>query len=282
MQHILGTKIDASMYTRSPAIVEAAKDWRYYESTIIRNNEMNAAMLKEYKEGGAWKAHYKTWRDACEPLGKSRSQIDRLIQSESESSASCATFTKANTLEKVNSLANPISDEELLGLLPKVHTKASPQAKPEPEPEPEKATEPPKDCMGYPIPQRCLTLWNQRDDVQGYLTAASRLKCLMDELQEGCKGVYVPMQGNVQTHMVSLKTIHYHLSMCKPWAVCPVCDGSGKASGLMNGKKQPCRVCYQVGLVSERVYNGPDHWGTGHTEKELKAIYDGRKAKCTS
>ena len=77
-----------------PAIIEPAvrkaKDWRYYETTITTMHELEGAVLKEYKEGGSWREHYKTWRDACVPLGKSRSQIDRLIQAENESSAECA------------------------------------------------------------------------------------------------------------------------------------------------------------------------------------------------
>ena len=133
--------------------------------------------------------------------------------------------------------------------------------------------------MGYPIPQRCLELWSQRDEVQTHLTEASRLKCLMDELQVGCKPVYLPMQGNVQTHMTNLRTIHFHLSLCKPWAVCPICDGYGQASGLLNGKKQPCSLCRQTGLVSEKVYSG--EWTTGHSQAEREGILQERKSKCS-
>jgi len=133
MQHILGMKLDASAYISQPAIVEAAKDWRYYENAILQHEKVGAKLYLEYKDSGAWKAHYKTWRDACEPLGKSRSQINKLIQVARESSAECATESPSDTLDKVNALAPPTEaelkaqlDADILGLGPTVHAGPAP------------------------------------------------------------------------------------------------------------------------------------------------------------
>lgn len=74
----------AQLNAAPPAIVEQAKDWRYYEQAILHSEEHTGKLYREYKEGGAWKTQYKTWEAACVPLGKSRRQVDRLINDEVE------------------------------------------------------------------------------------------------------------------------------------------------------------------------------------------------------
>lgn len=77
-------RLGTSAYTNTPpAIVQKAKrDWKFYQSAILKLDEDRGKLLHEYKEGGTWKEHYKTWVDACVPLNISARQADRLIQLE--------------------------------------------------------------------------------------------------------------------------------------------------------------------------------------------------------
>ena len=101
--------------------VKVSKDWRYYENAIVHGQELTAALLKEYKDGEVWREHYKTWREACEPLGKSTSQIDRLIKEEREINVKCVNTAKEHTLATVNDLPDPF---DLMP--PTVHAGAAP------------------------------------------------------------------------------------------------------------------------------------------------------------
>lgn len=279
--------MDPNAYlSNPPALIRAAKNNAYYIGRLTQHLSEFDKDLAEWKSSGEWKKDYKSWGAACDvALGITKQWADKLIKRynatespKAETTVSTSPLSnKAAVLATVNDLPDPLA--ELEAQLAKAVVQAGAT-----EPEPDAAQEPPgppKDCMGYPIPQRCLVLWNQRDEVQEYLTAASRLKCLMDELQDGCKGVYVALAGNVQTHMISIKTIYYHLSKCKPWAVCPICDGSGQSAVLLNPKKrQPCILCCQTGLVAEKVYSGD--WRTGHSETEREAIFSERESKCSN
>ena len=74
-------------------------------------HEREGAVLKEYKDGGSWKEHYKTWRDACEPLGKSKRQIDRLIQEEVESRTECPiNESESDTLATITTELDPLDE----------------------------------------------------------------------------------------------------------------------------------------------------------------------------
>ena len=271
-------------------MIEKAQDIRWWKDQWERLSQRHTAekreFLSKFKGSGVWKERYKTWTKCCldvpaiSPQHANR-EIAKLIEASDEIRTEGSDTAKADTLATVNAMPDPLADFEA-DLAASVQPAATEPAKPAPKPAPAaapKPLEPPKDCMGYPIPQRCLALWNQRDDVQGYLTAASRLKCLMDDLQVGCKGIYLPIQGNVQTHMTNLVTIHYHLSLCKPWAVCPGCDGSGQANGLLNNNKQPCSLCFHTGPVSEKAYSGD--WTTGHSKAERETILAERKKQCS-
>jgi hypothetical protein len=72
-------KLGAGAYT-SAIVQKAEKDWRFYESALIKMDTDKGLMLQEYKEGEAWKKHYTSWEDACVPLDISKRQADRLIE----------------------------------------------------------------------------------------------------------------------------------------------------------------------------------------------------------
>jgi len=262
-----------------PPIVQAAKDWRYYESTIIRNEQLNAALLKEYKEGGAWREHYKTWRDACEPLGKSRSQVNRIIQEEAEiqNGASCATSDKVETLAKVIALPNPMADFDA-DLAATVHAGPAPMADRVPQTAP-KAPDVPCDLIGFPIPSVLLERWGQRQEVQDRITAASRLRCALEEIAN--KGHQNPLYGlyDWQGMIRTISQLQFHLGQCKPEVVCYECDGHFsklKPTKGGGGITRHCHACDDRGFMVQK------QWADYADTKlaVIKEKVEARLAKC--
>ena len=145
-----------------------SKDWRYYENAIVHGQKLTAALLKEYKEGGSWKEHYKTWRDACVPLGKSKRQIDRLIQEEDESRTECPTeplSETAKTLATVNDLPDPF---DLMP--PTVHAGAAAmpaQSTPKPKAVQEEVEHKPRMQNNNGKPVYALPVWRETLDFIG-------------------------------------------------------------------------------------------------------------------
>lgn len=93
-----------------PAITQPAKkDWRYYESAIIAGWQL----YDSYKSSGEWKQQYKTWEDACVPLGKSRRRVDEIIQEGKKSAVSADSNSeeKLETLKTVSELPVPREEE---------------------------------------------------------------------------------------------------------------------------------------------------------------------------
>lgn len=255
-----------------PAITQQAKDWRYYESTITHMHELEGAVLKEYKEGGAWKEHYKTWRAACEPLGKSRSQIDRLIKEEREikQGSECATFDKEHTLEKVNSLPNPMADIDA-DLAASVHAGPAPR----PTPVAAKAPEPPRDAIGFPIPKDLLKIWDRRQEVQDLMTLVSKARSAVQGFCTGKDHKADPLYSHKmawQHPLENLNAIYFNLAECKPDVVCPICSGTLVDNRLKN--KADCEECRRIGFVSEHKWTAlrksTDHYTAPLIDKHLK------------
>ncbi len=130
------------------------------------------------------------------------------------------------------------------------------KGKPEPEVEPE-TPEPPKDDLGQVIPQRCLVVWNRRDELQKVLSAASDVQAVMKRLTAQDTGqhdlLYAQLYGNLQSALEHAHHLYHWLDRCKPARVCPKCKGKGGS----------CDPCKGVGLVSKYVWkydivNGTD------------------------
>jgi hypothetical protein len=117
-------RIGASAYTSSTAIVQQAeKDWRFYETSLLKMDKDKGAMLEEYKKGETWRKHYKSWEDACVPLDISKRQADRLIAARKlQNGTECPTLSN-----KKESVA-----------LKNVEEARQPDPEPEPPEEPEK------------------------------------------------------------------------------------------------------------------------------------------------
>jgi hypothetical protein len=97
-----------------------------------------------------------------------------------------------------------------------------------------------KDALGIDIPKALETLWLRREEVQAVLTAISRIKTTLndaedekDKLWHGC---------NYSHAKAFLERAYAEIAGAKPWAVCPMCQGTG------------CRLCGSRGLISEHFY----------------------------
>lgn len=267
-----------------PSIVQpaeqAARDWRYYETTIIRREEASADILKEYKDGGSWRVHYKTWQDACAPLGKSRRQIDRLIQEASDIRTEMPEVIQSDIQSSsVNDLPDPLA--ELEAQLAKAVVRAGPTQEPEPSAAPIFLAVPdvPRDLIGFPIPASLLERWNQRQEVQDKITMASKLRCALEKIagkghQNPLYGVY-DWQGMIRT----IGQLQFAFGQCKPEVVCYECDGDFtklKASKGGDGITRHCHNCNDRGFITQ------SQWDK-YAESKLDIIQkrvNARLAKC--
>lgn len=256
--------LGASAYSNAPhsAMVQAAipvKDWRYYEKTIIAMEEGTGKLYKEYKEGGAWKEQYKTWEDACVPLGKSRSQVDKIIAREDSIRSQCAntpTQQKKETLKAISKLPEPPEEPE------KPHIKTRDEILEEQKEQPQANPKPLTDCTGTVISQQLLKTWNRRADVQGLMTLASDLKCAIDKLRGD--NLFAGML-NIQIHIQNLTAIYFQLSQCKPGVVCPECDGT-----LKDDMGRECKECRLTGFISE--HDWTHKWQKSSGSHQIKKV----------
>ena len=265
MDNIIRIRNSWAYSTRSPsAIVQSAKDWRYYESTIIQNEESNGAIYLEYQSSGAWKDHYKTWEEACVPLGKSRRQIDRLIKSEKDIRTECPNVVEAQALEKFNARPDPVTPKALPNpclpppapplpahvseTLERLNRELAEAVAPkvnghEVEPPRVVIHEIARDAIGFPIPEALIPTWNKRGEVQDMATLASKLRCAIESVSKtadhAADHFYAIDQG-WQHYRKALDEIYYYLAQIKPFAVCPYCKGD------------KCSECRETGFIGEK------------------------------
>lgn len=144
------------------AIVESAtkKDWVYYETAINEAEEHCGKLYREYRESKVWKAQYKTWEDACVPLGKSRRQVDRDIHAEEKRTECPNTDHKVESdcLNKVEEARKEKEEPEK----PAVHSADEKSVKPETNGH---APEPKRSQNGKP--KRDLALWGEIEGLLG-------------------------------------------------------------------------------------------------------------------
>lgn len=211
MQNVAGFKIDPSMYTRSTpkspldpgtaefvkpvaAMVQAAEmtteQFKSEARAAINNFEAHCArflaVAQTFKK--RWHEFGPTQDLACsEVFGCSLHGLRQRLQrvkdkvSVSEQDDLTPEEDKKNTLTKIADLPDPLAECEAkmaaraqvtAGANPPPETTA-PKAVPEAEPEPVK-DKTPRDLIGYPIPAQLMDRWNQRQEVQDRITAASR------------------------------------------------------------------------------------------------------------
>jgi hypothetical protein len=162
-----------------PAIVQIAKNNAYYIGRLKQHLDDFDKDLAEWKASGEWKKDYKSWGLACEvALGMTRQWADRLIKRHNETGSTQVETTvsassdtdKKETLAKINALP---SDEELLGLAPRVHAGAAPMPKhdiPEPKAAPKPVAEhKPRERNDNGKPIWAMPVWREVEDGCGKL-----------------------------------------------------------------------------------------------------------------
>lgn len=269
-------RLSASAYSNSPAIaiVQPAKDWRYYETSIIKLDESRGKMLKEYKESNVWREKYKTWTDACVPLDMSRSHANALIAEEtsiSRLSATEPTTQKKETLKTLAKLPGPPREEEP----EKPHIRTADEVIASNGESERESTKPPMDGSGCVVPQSLLAN-DLRDRIKEVTEAAywaSKLKCLFEKLQTDSDPLFARAKdtGSVQTFMAGAARMHHALADCSPDIVCPECGG----------EKKTCHYCCGTGWISQSRWH--QDWEKSndrlkqaevHRRATLKAKYD--------
>lgn len=239
-------RLGSSAYTSTPpAIVEQAKDWRYYEQMIATSEEMTGKLYKEYKDSGVWKQKYKTWTEACEPLGKSRSQVNRIIAQEVlESGAECANVSDKKEQKALSEVEAAREEKPQEEEKPAVHS--ADESKPENNGK-AKSSKPPIDLSGCVIPQKLIAVRERREEVKVASHWASKLKCLFESIQNESDPLFSHLKasGNIQTFMNGAATMYHTISKCSPDVVCPQCGG----------KSLNCQYCFGSGWIAETTWN---------------------------
>ena len=286
--------IDPNAYCRhvgrSPAIVQAAKNNAYYIGRLQAHLDDFDKDLSEWKTSGEWKKDYKTWRLACEvALGISKRWADKLIKRYNDADAPKVGTTvpiepdtdKAHELETLNSLPDPLSDFE-----PAPAAESKPAAPETPAPNANaapaveaKATEHPRDAIGFPIPRELMERWNQRQEVQDRITAASKLRCALQEIAN--KGHQNPLYGcyDWQGMIRTIGQLQFHLGQCKPEVVCYDCDGlflAIKPTKGGSGITRHCHACDDRGFMTRKQW---DDYADSKLEI-VKETVNARLAKC--
>lgn len=261
----------AALNQKPPAIVQAAevqKDWRYYEQTILNAEQNVGKLYREYKECGAWKEHYKTWADACEPLGKSRSQVDRLIHNVEEISAECAKVDHKKEQKALSQVEQAREEPQEEEEKPAVHS-ADEKKRDEPKPRNNGKVETVKDDLGQVVPQRCLELVSRSDEVQEHVTMASSIRVLLRKARETKDNLYSYLYTNLDIATDHADALYQLLRDCKPDRVCPKCDGKGGN----------CTICEGSGMISEYRWN---HTIVNGRDPKLADKAKAIQARCSS
>ena len=220
---------------------------------------------------------FSTWKGKCE-----RAETSHLTDEED----------KKNSLSKIAALPDPKEEEpekphvrsgdEILAELTaeqweKEHYNVKPKA--EAKAESKKADATPRDLIGYPIPAQLMERWNQRQEVQDRITAASRLRCALEEIAN--KGHHDPLYGlyDWQGMIRTVGHLQFHLGQCKPEIVCYECDGHFeklKPTKGGSGITLRCHACDDRGFMTQKQWDNYAETKLAVIQEKVKA----RMAKC--
>ena len=135
------------------------------------------------------------------------------------------------------------------------------------------------DLIGFPIPPHLMERWGQRQEVQDRITAASRLRCALEEIAN--KGHQNPLYGlyDWQGLIRTIAQLQFHLSQCKPEVVCYECDGHFarlKPTKGGSGITRQCHACEDRGFMTRKQWDDYADTKLAIIQEKVKA----RLAKC--
>lgn len=216
---------------------KAQKDWQFYQRAIIESEVHTGALLKEYKEGGTWRHHYKTWTDACVPLNISRSQVNKLIADHIAISSESPNEIKKQDEKALQKVEQARQEEP-----EKPRIKTADEVLADNQEKETKPPKPPSDPYGRVIPQRCIEIYSRSEnELQPLITMASKLKSLFEDLQHKEDALFTYAKSHLVTGIDNMMEVFRILRDCKPELVCPRCDGRG-------GR---CSTCFDTGMLSQ-------------------------------
>ena len=121
------------------------------------------------------------------------------------------------------------------------------------------------DETGYEVPSDITDLWQRAPEVQGLLTAITKVKSVVAHALKESDPLYKEV---TQTLISDLTNSYNGLMRAKPYAVCPTCSGRKTIS-------KNCRQCRGRGIVSKFMW---DTTVTKQDKQMREAIVAKRKA----
>ncbi len=207
----------------------------------------------EIKSRKLYRAEFDTWEAFCQSvLNFSVRHVDRLITAGAVSISGNVSISDIMSEKSAQVPANQGNDSA-----PSAEQVESQQeesaAKNPPPSEPPAPAPPPKpdielDSTGFPIPAKCLPLWQRRPEVQKLLTAVSLLRTTLRAAQEADDPLWRPVTSKGETWATILKSFdqaYASLGLSIPYAVCPYCQGQ---------IPDRCTNCHGRGFISEFFY----------------------------
>lgn len=206
--------------------------------------------LVEIRNKQLWRKDYKSWADYLERRWKKTRQWAHLL---TEGHAAVQGLTPQNVklfdkstaatalakvpkekrdqvVAKVTASGKPVTAKAI--------TEAAKESKPDVE----------LDATGWPIPASIIPLWNRAGEVQGVLSAMSKVKGALAQAQEQDDPLW--RQLSFSTVIGDLSKAWTSIQSVKPYAVCTQCQGHPDTQ-----PKGQCRLCCGTGLISQFKYD---------------------------
>lgn len=119
------------------------------------------------------------------------------------------------------------------------------------------------DKIGREIPKHLVALWNRSDEVQAIITTIQQAVSKLESIEDGKDPLWAGF--NIQGAVMELDKIKSRISLFKPYAVCPLCQGHPhvQPGGI-------CRSCRGRGLVGRYIWNAVDEQTKAVIEKGCK------------
>lgn len=100
------------------------------------------------------------------------------------------------------------------------------------------------DDTGYPLTEKCLKIWDRRDEVQELLTGLVRIKSVIEKAFKEKDPLFCAEVNN--SVIADLERAYGGIKVALPYAVCPKCNGRNI---------EECTVCRGRGVVSKYFYD---------------------------
>ena len=233
------TAEERELYKQKLDVIDCAKQSFHAMGNAI----IDIASEKLYRD------EYGTWAEFCElRVGLSVTQVKRLVDAagamkllpkavqEAVPSAKAAIRLASIEPEKAREIVKQLASEG------PITERAVLSAVPAPKPEKRKqSVKPIFDEIGYPVPQECRDLWENRGEAIKLHMDADQVWHRLKDAKKSKSGLY--NQVDFDLALTAAALVVSHLSNSLLTVVCPECDGKG------------CDVCRTTGLLPQSVFD---------------------------